>query len=144
MEPKFFDNKLSIVKDDLVQTIEGGDSVAVAAATFSMYAYQELKEQLDRLDDFRFIFTSQAFTQSWAPKEKRELYIPRLNREQSLFGTDLEIRLRNELTQKAIAQECADWIRSKATFKSFEGEEGMGITAFTVDKPGDTVSYMPL
>ena len=110
MEPKFFDNKLSIVKDDLVQTIEGGDSVAVAAATFSMYAYQELKEQLDGLDDFRFIFTSQAFTQSRAPKEKREFYIPRLNREQSLFGTDLEIRLRNELTQKAIAQECADWI----------------------------------
>ena len=83
-------------------------------------------------------------TQSRAPKEKREFYIPRLNREQSLFGTDLEIRLRNELTQKAIAQECADWIRSKATFKSFEGEEGMGITALTVDKPGDTVSYMPL
>ncbi len=66
MEPKFFDNKLSIVKDDLAKTIEDGDSLAVAAATFSMYAYQELKEQLDGLDDFRFIFTSQAFTQSRA------------------------------------------------------------------------------
>ena len=54
MDPKFFDNKLSIVKDDLVQTIESGDSVSVAAATFSMYAYQELKDQLDDIDDFRF------------------------------------------------------------------------------------------
>ena len=143
MDPKFFDNKLSIVKDDLVQTIESGNSVSVAAATFSMYAYQELKDQLDDIDDFRFIFTSQAFTKSRAPKEKREFYIPRLNREQSLFGTNLEIRLRNELMQKAIAQECADWIRAKATFKSFDGEEGMGITAFVVDKPDDSVAYMP-
>lgn len=39
-------------------------------------------------------------------------------REQNLYGTEFELRLRNELTQKAIAKECADWIRKKATFKS--------------------------
>lgn len=143
MDPKFFDNKLSIVKDDLVKTIQKGDSVSVAAASFSMYAYQELQEQLNSLDEFRFIFTSQAFTRKKAPKEKREFYIPRLSRERNLFGTELEIRLRNELTQKAIAQECANWIQEKAKFKSFEGDEDMGMTALTVLKPDDTVSYMP-
>lgn len=143
MEPKFFDNRLNIVKDDLVKTIQQGDSVAVAAAAFSMYAYQELQTQLDAVSDFRFIFTSQAFTSKKTPKEKREFYIPRLSRERSLFGTDLEIRLRNELTQKAIAQECANWIREKATFKSFESNEDMGLTAFTVSKSDDVVSYMP-
>ena len=53
-----------------------------------------------------------------AKKEKREFYIPRLNRERSLYGTEFEIKLRNELTQKAIAKECAEWIRKKVTFKS--------------------------
>lgn len=143
MEPKFFNNKLNLVKDDLVQTIREGDSIAVAAASFSMYAYQELQEQLDQIEDFRFIFTSQAFTKKRTPKEKREFYIPRLSRERNLFGTDLEIRLRNELTQKAIAQECADWIRKKATFKSFDSDSDMGMTALAVSKPEDTVAYMP-
>lgn len=143
MEPQVFDNKLRIVKDDLVKTIQAGDSLSVAAASFSMYAFQELREQLEGLESFRFIFTSQAFTKQRTPKEKREFYIPRMNRERSLFGTDLEIRLRNELTQKAIAQECADWIQRKAVFKSFEDDKDMGMTALTVEKADDVVSYMP-
>ena len=53
-----------------------------------------------------------------AKKEKREFYIPRLNRERSLYGTEFEVKLRNELNQKAIAKECAEWIKKKAVFKS--------------------------
>ena len=72
-------------------------------------------------------------------KEKREFYIPRLNRERSLYGTEFEVKLRNELTQKSIAKECADWIKEKATFKSNVTNENM---------PGfmnvDGFSYMPL
>ena len=51
-------------------------------------------------------------------KKRREFYIPRLTRERNLYGTEFEIKLRNELTQKAIARECAEWIRQKVTFKS--------------------------
>ena len=71
--PPFFDNKASIVKDDLVSIIRSGDRVSVAAEVFSMYAYQELKVQLDGLDEFRFIFTSQAFTKSRPPKQEIKL-----------------------------------------------------------------------
>jgi len=67
-----------------------------------------LKGQLDNIDELRYIFTSPAFVTETAPKEKREFYIPRLNRERSLYGTEFEIKLRNELTQKAIARESAD------------------------------------
>lgn len=143
MKPKLFDNRLSIVRDDLVKTIRDGDSAFNATASSSMYVCQELQEQLDPIDEFRFIFTSQAFTKKRAPKEKREFYMPRLSRERNLFGTDPEIRLRNELTQKAIAQECVNWICEKVKFKSFEGDKDMGMTALTVSKPGVTVSYMP-
>lgn len=143
MLPDYFDNRTRIVKDDLIARIERGDRVSVAASVFSMYAYRELADQLEGLDEFRFIFTSDAFTASRPKKEKREFYIPRLNREQGLFGTQFEIKLRNELTQKAVATECADWIRRKARFRSFEDDEG-GIGSFmVVSKTGDEVAYLP-
>lgn len=85
---------------------------------FSMYAYKELKKQLKTIDEFEFIFTSPTFVKEKAEKQKREFYIPRISRETSLYGTEFEIKLRNEMTQRAIAKECADWIRRKATFKS--------------------------
>lgn len=81
MQPDFFDNKARIVKDDLVSNISSGDRVAMAASVFSMYAYHELAEQLEDIEELRFIFTSQAFTKQRPPREKREFYIPRLSRE---------------------------------------------------------------
>ena len=143
MQPDFFDNKARIVKDDLIAHIKDGDKIAVASSMFSMYAYQELREKLGDIDEFRFIFTSPSFIKERAPKEKREFYIPRLNREQGLYGTEFEIKLRNELTQKAIASECARWIQSKATFKSFDRESGMGNTFLSIAKEDDTIAYTP-
>ncbi|WP_308283246.1 helicase-related protein [Bifidobacterium pluvialisilvae] len=131
------------MKDDLVRTIHVGDRISVASSLFSMYAYRELKEQLEEAGEFRFIFTSKTFTEDSAPKERREFYIPRLSREQGLYGTQLEIRLRNELTQKAVARECADWIRrSGATFMSFGDESGMS-GFLSVDDGDNIVGYMP-
>jgi len=115
---QMFDNINTFVKDDLKQEIRAGSKVSIAAACFSIYAYQELKEQLSEISELRFIFTSPTFTTERAPKEKREFYIPREMRESTLCGSDFEIKLRNELTQKAIAKECADWIRQKVKFKS--------------------------
>ena len=85
---KVFDNIQDIVRDDLTQTIQRGSKVSVAAACFSMYAYSVLKEQLESVEEFRFIFTSPTFISEKAEKQKREFYIPRLNREQSLYGTE--------------------------------------------------------
>jgi hypothetical protein len=112
------DNVNATLQNDLSSTIKRGSKVSIAAACFSIYAYQALKKELEGVEELRFIFTSPTFTTERAPKEKREFYIPRLSREPSLYGTDFEIKLRNELTQKAIAKECADWIRRKVTFKS--------------------------
>ena len=140
---KIFDNISEIVRDDMVTTIAKGSRVSVAAACFSMYAYKELKKQLEGVGEFRFIFTSPTFTTEKASKEKREFYIPRLNRESSLYGTEFEIKLRNEMTQKSIAKECADWIRRKAVFKSnITGENMQGF--MTVESSTEQVAYMPM
>lgn len=140
---KIFDNVTEIVRDDMAKTIKKNSKVSIAAACFSMYAYNELKKQLEGIDEFRFIFTSPTFVKEKAQKQKREFYIPRLSREQSLYGTEFEIKLRNEMTQRAIAKECADWIRRKATFKSNTTGENMG-GFMTVDSGSEKTAYLPL
>lgn len=115
---ELIDNINKTLKDDLADSIHSGSKISIAATCFSIYAFQALKDQLTQIDELRFIFTSPTFIAEKAKKERREFYIPRLTRERSLYGTEFEIRLRNELTQKAIAKECADWIRAKVTFKS--------------------------
>ena len=132
-------NTNKTLKDDLSQEIHSGSKIEIAAACFSIYAFQELKDELESIDELRFIFTSPTFTTEKVAKEKREFYIPRLNRERSIYGTEFEIKLRNELTQKAIAKECADWIRAKVQFKSnITNENMMGFINV------DDKNYMPI
>jgi SNF2 family DNA or RNA helicase len=131
------------LRDDLAATVQKGGRVSIAAACFSIYAYQELKKQLNSVESLRFLFTSPAFTTENAKKEKREFYIPRLNREKSLYGTEFEIKLRNKLTQKAIARECADWIKRKAVFKSNVTQENMA-GFLTVENTNTQIAYSPI
>lgn len=140
---RVIDNINSILRDDLKETIRSKSRVSIAAACFSMYAFDNLKKQLSTIDEFRFIFTSPTFVTEKSEKQKREFYIPRLSREQSLYGTEFEVKLRNEMTQKAIAQECAEWIRKKAKFKSNTTGENMS-GFMTVENASSDVAYMPL
>lgn len=136
---ELINNTTKTLRDDLAIEIKKGSKVSIAASCFSIYAFQELKKELQGIDELRFIFTSPTFTTEKAKKEKREFYIPRLNRERSLYGTEFEIKLRNELTQKAIAKECAEWIRQKVTFKSnVTNEYMMGFINL------DDKNYMPI
>ena len=140
---EIFNNTTKVVKDDLVKKIQSGSKVSVAAACFSIYAYQALQHELEHCDEFRFIFTSPTFIAEKTPKERREFYIPRLNREKGLYGTEFEVRLRNELKQKAVSKECAEWMRKKATFRSNKTWEGMN-NFLVVENPEDTYTYMPV
>ena len=136
---ELINNTTKTLRDDLAVEIKQGSRLSVAAACFSIYAFQELKKELQGIDELRFIFTSPTFTTVKAKKEKTEFYIPRLSRERSLYGTEFEVKLRNELTQKAIAKECAEWIRKKVTFKSnVTNENMMGFINL------DDKNYMPI
>ena len=143
LEVKILDNINQTVKDDMKSSIRKGSKISIAASCFSMYAYKELKKQLEEIDECRFIFTSPTFVTDKVEKQKREFYIPRLNRENSLYGTEFELKLRNEMTQKAIAKECADWIRRKVKFKSNTTGENMG-GFVTVENKQQQVAYMPM
>ena len=106
-QPKLINNITERVADDLKERLSRDSRVSVAAASFSIYAFEALKKELEDVEELRFIFTSPTFIKEKAKKEKREYFIPKLNRERSLYGTDFEIRLRNQLSQKAIAKEQA-------------------------------------
>ena len=136
---ELIDNVNKTLKDDLSVEIQKDSKVSIAAACFSIYAFAELKKELKNVEELRFIFTSPTFVQERAKKEKREFYIPRQERERNLYGSEFEVKLRNEMTQKAIAKECADWIRKKAVFKSNVTQENM-MGFMNVDEK----SYMPL
>ena len=139
--PKVINNISERVIDDLQTKLSDGSTVSIAAASFSIYAYEALKEELENVDELRFIFTSPTFIKDKVKKEKREFFIPKLKRERNLYGSDFEVKLRNKLEQKAIAKECADWIRRKVKFKSNASQEAMG--GFLHVQNDSPSSYVP-
>ncbi len=119
---ELIDNRSKLFGDDLKKEIKKGAKIKMVASYFSIYAFEALKEELGSIDELQFIFPAPTFVGKGVAdsieKEAREYYIPKHLRENSLYGTEFEIRLRNQLTQKAIAKECADWIRDKVRFRS--------------------------
>ena len=133
--------------DDLKKAINPGAKLKIAASYFSIYAYEALKKELEKVESVEFLFTSPTFVPNEVTdkvsRERREFYIPKQLREQNIYGNEFEIQLKNQLTQRAIARECADWIRRKAAFKSNSTNAAMQGFAYVDNKSEDT-AYMPV
>ena len=144
---KILDNINSLLGDDLKESIGEGSKLQIAASCFSIYAYEALKEELERVDSLEFIFTAPAFVTASVTdklqKVRREFHIPQRLREKNLYGSDFEIILKNKLTQKAIARECVDWIKRKAVFKSNATKAPMQQFA-CLESETAQASYIPL
>ena len=113
--PKVLDNKTNFVYTELKESIKKGSKLSVISALFSMYAYDALKKDLDKIDNMRFIYTKPSFIRD-DKKESREYYIDN----NSIFGNDYEIKLRNEMTQGSISRDFSKWINDKLEIKSFK------------------------
>lgn len=115
---KPIDNVTTRLGDDLKGTIKKGSKLSIAASTFSIYAFEALKKELEKIDELRFVFSSPTFIEEKFQKESRKFYIPHILRESELCGGEFELRLMNQLNQRAIAKECSRWVKEKVTFKS--------------------------
>ena len=144
---ELIDNINSLLGDDLKQTLKPGVKLKIAASCFSIYAYEALKSEFESVESLQFIFTSPTFVADEVTdkirKEQREFHIPKIDRERNLYGSEFEIQLRNKLTQRAIAKECADRLRRKATFRSNRYKPPMQQFACVQGREQD-VAYMPL
>lgn len=112
------DNVNTRLNDDLKQTIKKGSKLSIAAASFSIYAFEALKRELSNIHELRFVFSSPTFIEEEFKKHPRQFYIPHIYHESHLCGGDFELRLKNELNQRAIARECSNWVKNKVIFKS--------------------------
>jgi SNF2 family DNA or RNA helicase len=115
---KLIDNINHRLVDDLKVEIKKGSKLSIAASSFSIYAYEALKKELNSIDELKFIFTSPTFIQENLQKQSREFYIPHIYNETHLCGGEFELRLKSELNQRAIAKECSEWVKQKVVFKS--------------------------
>lgn len=115
---KLIDNVNTRLGDDLKIEIKKGSKLSIAASSFSIYAFEALKKELKSIDELQFIFTSPTFMEEKLQKQSREFYIPHIFNENHLCGGEFELRLKNELNQRAIAKECSLWVKEKVTFKS--------------------------
>lgn len=145
---KLIDNINSTLGADLSANLNSQSKLKIAASYFSIYAYEALKKELEKIDELQFVFTSPTFVADNVTdkqrKEKREFIIPKLDRENSLYGTEFEIHLKNKLSQKAIAKECADWIRRKAKFKSNNSQAPMQEYLCVKEPQKESLTYMPI
>ena len=144
---QILDNINALWGDDLKQAIKSGGKLKIAASCFSIYAYEALKSELEKVESFEFIFTSPAFMPNKVTdkitRERKKFHIPKEEREKNLYGSEFEIQLKNKLTQKAIAKECANWMRRKAIFRSNATQAPMQQFA-CINSSSSDIAYMPL
>lgn len=121
MEMQILDNKTQgKVIDKLKENIKTGTKLSIISAYFTIYAYEELKKELGKIDNLRLLFSEPTFI-----KDKKDI-----NREfklsgsfeRGLAGDRYEMKLKNELKQSEIAKECANWIKEKVEVKAYDEE----------------------
>lgn len=115
---KLIDNVNNRLGDDLKTIIRKDSKLSIAASSFSIYAYEALKKELEKIDELRFIFSSPTFNEDNFKKQSPLFYIPNIYKENELCGGEFELRLINQLNQRAIAKECSKWVRDKVIFKT--------------------------
>ena len=121
---KSFNNRTEKIGDDLKLILGSGSKIDIAAGIFSIYGYESLKAELNKIEKLRFIFTDPAFIETDKNRrEHRQFQINAILREKAISGTQFEINLKNELKGKAIARECKKWIEQKVEFRTNLGNK---------------------
>lgn len=109
-ESGILDNYLrGSVGDFLKGKIQEGSALSIVSAYFTIYAYESLKAELDRIDHLRFLFGEPRFINSLDPNK---------NDSKAYTIQDDGLHLHNQLQQSRIARECYEWITQKVEIRS--------------------------
>ena len=99
------------VGDFLKSKIKDGSTLSVVSAYFTIYAFEALQPYLTKIKSMDFLFGEPRFVKSLDPDKTNK---------KAFTIEDDTLQLRQHLQQKRIAQDCADWIRSKVQIKSLK------------------------
>jgi SNF2 family DNA or RNA helicase len=97
------------VADFLNEKIRDGSSLSIVSAYFTIYAYDALKAALDRIEHLDFLFGEPSFVNRLDPDKTEK---------KAFLIDDGGLHLSNQLQQKRVAKECADWIERKVDIKT--------------------------
>ena len=115
MQQKIIDNKqYGLVGDCLKENINNNSKLYIAAAHFTLHAFEELKEELSKIEEFKFLFAQPTFINNKNKIIQEKIY----ENENKVFGVEEEISYKTNLNQGYIARELAKWIKQKAQIKS--------------------------
>ena len=70
-QPKQINNTSERLVDDLKSRLATQSRISIAAASFSIYAFEAMKAELEKVEEVRFIFTSPTFVADKTKKEKQ-------------------------------------------------------------------------
>ena len=101
-----------IVAEFLKARVTPGSSLSIVSAYFTIHAYDALRSDLDEIGGLKFLFGEPRFISSLDPDKT----------ERKTFAIENDtLELANRLTQRKIAFDCAEWIRSRVEIRSIAG-----------------------
>jgi hypothetical protein len=99
------------VADFLRAKTQNGSNLSIVSAYFTIYAFDALKEELERIEHLDFLFGEPSFVNRLDPNKTEK---------KAFLIDDDGLKLSNQLQQKRVAKECADWIERKVDIKTFK------------------------
>ncbi|MCF6152428.1 MAG: NgoFVII family restriction endonuclease, partial [Candidatus Kuenenia stuttgartiensis] len=104
-------HKNGTVGQFLIDNVKQGAGLSIVSAYFTIYAYKQLKNQLDQTDHLKFLFGEPSFIKSLDPAKTNR-------RDFKIEDDSLVIPIESRLKQKSLSKECSDWIKEKVHIKS--------------------------
>lgn len=141
MEYGILDNKTQgKVIDKLKEDLKSGTKVSIISAYFTIFAYQELRKELNKIESLRLLFSMPTFVEN--KKDINREFKLSGSYESGLAGDRYEMKLKNELKQSEIAKECAEWIRKKVEVRAYDEEHALPQKMYIMEQNDGEDSYI--
>ena len=101
LQSHILDNQAATVVDHLRRNLRGADAFDIASAYFTIYGYELLAEELDRVGRVRFLFGDPNSVEDLDPGDEEP---------KSFELTERGLEPNHTLQQKARAKQCAEWV----------------------------------
>jgi superfamily II DNA or RNA helicase len=95
----------------LKDNIKVESDLSIVSAYFTIYAYSNLKTQLDSINELKFLFGEPTFLKSLDPTKINK-------RDFKIEDDKIVIPIESRLIQKPVARDCSEWIKQKVEIKS--------------------------